>query len=298
MKHIPVLLNETIKALKIKKDGIYVDGTLGGGSHSKEILKNLDNGFLYGFDQDQYAINTANKNLKEFNHKLIIHDNFKNMKKRLNELKITKVDGILLDLGLSSFQIDDKDRGFSYLGNHLLDMRMNKDQQIDAKYILNNYEINELTKIFKIYGEEKNAYKIAREIIKNRPITHTEDLVEITDKINYKVKGHSAKRVFQALRIEVNDELNVLKDVLKDSLDLLNKGGRIVVISFHSLEDRIVKHFFKKNSEHNLPITIDVRNLPKPPLSLITKKGITPSSNELKENPRSRSAILRVAQKN
>ena len=298
MKHIPVLLNEVIDNLNIKKDGIYVDGTIGGAGHSKVILSKLENGLLYGFDQDTYAIKKANENLEKYSNKLIIHDNFKNMKQRLNELGINKVDGILLDLGLSSFQIDDKTRGFSYMGSNLLDMRMNKKEEIDATYILNNYDINELTNIFKTYGEERNAYKIAREIINNRPINKTDELVNITDKINFKEKGHSAKRVFQALRIEVNDELNVLKEVLEDSLSLLNKDGRIVVISFHSLEDRIVKQFFNKHSKHNLPKSIDIRFLDKPPLSLITKKGLMPSPLEIENNPRSKSAILRCASKN
>ena len=210
---------------------------------------------------------------------------------------INKIDGILFDLGLSSFQIDDRKRGFSYLNNYELDMRMDQDLEVSAKDILNNYSLEDLTRIFRDYGEEKNAYQIARKIVDRRPITMTSELVKITDEVNYKVKGHSAKRVFQALRIEVNEELDVLHEALAQLNDLLNPGGRIVIITFHSLEDRIVKHYFKENSEveiiKGMPIAIE----PKPNYKVITKKPILPTDEEMKHNSRSRSAKLRVAEK-
>ena len=297
MKHISVLLNESIDGLNLQPNGIYVDATLGGAGHSKEILKHLKGGFLYGFDQDDFAINYAKDVLKEFSNFHLIKSNFRHLKEKLNELNIQKIDGILFDLGLSSFQIDDRKRGFSYLDNFDLDMRMDQDSDLSAKDILNTYSLDELTKIFRDYGEEKNAYLIAKKIIENRPLHKTNDLVRITDEVNYKVKGHSAKRVFQALRIEVNQELEALKEALAQLIDLLNPGGRIVIITFHSLEDRIVKHYFKENSEvkiiKGLPIAVeDV-----PPLKLINNKPILPTKEELDNNSRSRSAKLRIAEK-
>ncbi|HHT82347.1 MAG TPA: 16S rRNA (cytosine(1402)-N(4))-methyltransferase RsmH [Acholeplasmataceae bacterium] len=297
MKHESVLLNECIENLNIKPNGIYVDATLGGAGHSLEIVKRLSSGLLVGFDQDEFAIQYATNRLKDYNNFKIVKSNFRNLTEELSKLGINKIDGILFDLGLSSFQIDDRKRGFSYLNNYELDMRMDQDLEVSAKDILNNYSLEDLTRIFRDYGEEKNAYQIARKIVDRRPITMTSELVKITDEVNYKVKGHSAKRVFQALRIEVNEELDVLHEALAQLNDLLNPGGRIVIITFHSLEDRIVKHYFKENSEveiiKGMPIAIE----PKPNYKVITKKPILPTDEEMKHNSRSRSAKLRVAEK-
>lgn len=297
MKHISVLLNESIDGLNIKPKGIYVDATLGGAGHSKEIIKRLEGGFLYAFDQDDFAINYATDILKEYNNYHLIKSNFRYLQSELNKLGVTKIDGILFDLGLSSFQIDDRKRGFSYLDDYNLDMRMDQDKNICAKDILNTYSLDELVKIFRDYGEEKNAYQIAKRIVERRPLHKTSDLVSITDEVNYKVKGHSAKRVFQALRIEVNEELDVLKEALAQLIDLLNTGGRIVIITFHSLEDRIVKHFFKENSEVKIIKGLPIEVEDKPPLKIINRKPILPSKEEMESNSRSRSAKLRIAEK-
>lgn len=298
MKHETVLLEESIENLNIKPEGIYVDGTLGGGGHSELILKNLKSGHLFAFDQDEYAIKKASLRLENFNNKTIIHSNFTNIKKELLKHNITKVDGILLDLGMSSFQIDDETRGFTYLKDTDLDMRMDVKQTLTAKEILNTYSKDDLATILFKYGDEENGFKIANAIIKNRPLNTTFDLVNICDKINYKRKGHSSKKVFQALRIAVNDELKVLESLLEQSLELLNPEGRLVIITFHSLEDRIVKHFYKENSTINIPKNLPIIDLPVPPLNLINRKPILPSEEELEQNSRSRSAKLRVAQKN
>lgn len=298
MIHETVLKNEAIKALNIKKDGIYVDGTLGGAGHSEKIVEALgEKGHLYAFDQDSYAIEYAKNRLKAHQNITTIHANFKHMTKELHARGILGVDGILLDLGLSSFQIDDQARGFTYLKDTRLDMRMDQKSQITAETILNTYDEKALAHLFFVYGEEKNSFKIARRIIENRPLKTTMDLVKITDQVNYKDKGHSAKRVFQALRIAVNDELMALEEVLKQAIDLLNSKGRLVVISFHSLEDRIVKHFIKKYSEHDLPKNLPLVTLPLLPLKVITRKPVYPSDQEITENPRSRSAKMRVAEK-
>lgn len=298
MKHISVLLEESIDLINIKKDHIYVDATLGGGGHSKLILDKLENtGHLYAFDMDVEAVKRNQDLVNKYSNFTIIKANFKDLKSELAKLGVSKIDGIIYDLGLSSFQIDDLERGFSYLYDTGLDMRMDLSLKLDAKDILNQYELNDLTKIFRDYGEEKNAFYIAKEIIKNRPITSSKQLVDITDKINYKTKGHSAKRVFQALRIEVNQELESLKESLSQAADLLNHEARIAVITFHSLEDRIVKHFFKE-----LTLTKIIKGLPVPiepvsPYNLITKKPILPTDEEINLNSRSRSAKLRVVAK-
>lgn len=297
MEHFSVLKNEAISHLNIKEDGIYIDGTLGGAGHSSEILKKLKTGFLYAFDQDDYAIEFAKKRLGENNRYEIIKSNFMFLKEKLAEKNIHHIDGLLLDLGLSSFQIDDEKRGFTYLKDTTLDMRMNQSQTLTAEEVLNTYSKEALAKIFFVYGEEKNSFKIADEIIKNRPLKTTMDLVKITDRINYKDKGHSAKRVFQALRIEVNHELEALETVLEDVVDLLNPKGRIVIITFHSLEDRIVKHFFKEQSVQEQPKGLPVMIEDQSKLEIITKKPIYPSDEELALNSRSKSAKLRVAQK-
>lgn len=297
MKHITVLLNEAIEQLNIKEDGIYVDATLGGAGHSIEILKKLTTGHLYAFDQDLYAINTANEKLKQYKNKTIIHSNFANLKSELEKLNVKKIDGILFDLGMSSFQIDDESRGFSYLKDAKLDMRMNQNQTKTAEEIVNTYSKEQLAEIFFKYGDEENGFKIANEIIRRRPIKNTLELVDICDKINRNRKGHSAKKVFQALRIEVNNEMIVLEKVLDDLIPMLNEKARIVAITFHSLEDRIIKHFFKIHSSLNVPKNLPLINIPKPPLKLITRKPIYPSKEELLENSRSRSAKMRVAEK-
>ncbi len=297
MKHVTVLKQEAIEHLNIKENGIYVDGTLGGAGHSSEILKRLKNGFLYAFDQDDYAINFAKGILGDSPNYEIVKSNFMYMKEELAKRNVFKIDGLLLDLGLSSFQIDDEARGFTYLKDTTLDMRMNQDQQLTAKEILNTYSKEDLSRIFFVYGEEKNSFKITDEIIRRRPLETTMDLVKITDKINYKDKGHSAKRVFQALRLEVNQELEVLEKILEDVVDMLNPGGRISIITFHSLEDRIVKHFFKKYSTQETIKGLPVELEDTTKLKIITRKPIYPSDEELKENSRSKSAKLRVAER-
>lgn len=297
MKHETVLLNESIQYLNIKPDGIYVDATLGGAGHSELILKNLTTGFLYAFDQDEYAIKVAKERLKNFNNFEIIHSNFSQLKVELNKRNISHIDGILMDLGMSSFQIDDVDRGFTYLKDTALDMRMDQRRKKTAKEVLNTYSLKELTDIFYQYGEEKNSYRIANMIIKNRPIDSTKDLVRITDIVNKDQKGHSAKRVFQALRIEVNDELDVLKSLLNQSVELLNPGGRIVALTFHSLEDRIVKHFFKEQSASITPKELFFVKEEFGPLKVVTNKPIYPSEEEMNHNGRSKSAKLRAAER-
>lgn len=297
MRHDTVLLKEAIEYLNIKENGIYIDGTLGGAGHSKLILENLTSGHLYAFDQDLYAIGVASEKLKAFMNKTIIHDNFANIKKQLTDRNINKIDGILLDLGMSSFQIDDETRGFTYLKDTELDMRMDQSKGLKASDILNTYSKDELANIFFKYGDEENGFKIANEIIRRRPLYKTFELVDICDKINYKRKGHSSKKVFQALRIEVNQELKVLETLLEESLDLLKPGGRIVIITFHSLEDRIVKHFFKEQAEYKVPKGLPLINVPVMPLKIITRKPIYPTKIEMDENPRSKSAKLRVAER-
>lgn len=297
MEHITVLLNEAIEQLNIKKDGIYVDGTLGGAGHSKKILENLEKGFLYAFDQDDYAIEFAKNVLKDFSNYKIIKSNFRHLKQKLNAEGINNIDGLLLDLGMSSFQIDDPTRGFTYLKDAKLDMRMDQSQSLTAEEIVNTYDKEELAKLFYIYGEEKKSYKIAQRIIDQRPLKSTADLVKITDQVNYKEKGHSAKKVFQALRIAVNHELGVLEEVLSQAVDMLNPGGRLVVITFHSLEDRIVKHFFKNESTSNLPKNLPVMMDDQVKLKIITRKPIYPSDEEMAANSRSKSAKLRVAER-
>jgi len=297
LKHETVLREEAIQYLNIKENGIYVDGTLGGAGHSKLILEHLKDGFLYAFDQDDFAISFAKDVLKEFKNYKIIKSNFRFLKEKLLEEGIVKIDGLLLDLGLSSFQIDDEKRGFTYLKDTSLDMRMDQDQSVTAETILNTYSMEELARIFFVYGEEKNSFKIARRIVEKRPLKTTMELVKICDSVNYNEKGHSSKRVFQALRIAVNEELTVLEEVLADAVDLLNPDGRLVVITFHSLEDRIVKHFFKDESTSNLPKNLPVIELPDTKMELITRKPLYPTDQEYERNPRSKSAKLRAARK-
>ena len=306
MKHYSVMLNESIDGLDIKSDGIYVDATLGYGGHSSEILKKLDTGHLYCFDQDKEAIDYSKKRLSEIGDNFtIIKSNFVNLKDKLKEQGVEKVDGILFDLGLSSPQIDDPKRGFTFMQDAPLDMRMDTSNELTAKDVVNNYSIEELTNIFFVYGEEKMARVIAKKIASeriNNEIKTTKELVHIIERAvgaKYFNKSHPERQIFQAIRIEVNSELSVLTSVLPDAISLLNKNGRISVITFHSLEDRIVKQIFKSNSEvddlvKGLP-DIPTSYLPK--LRLINKKPILPSEDEIKENTRSKSAKLRIAER-
>lgn len=305
-EHIPVLLTETIENMNIKEDGIYVDCTMGGAGHSSEILKRLKNGHLYCFDQDEYAIKRGSERLSKISDKFtIIKDNFVNLKERLEELGVEKVDGILYDLGVSSFQFDIVDRGFSYNNDAPLDMRMNQESKLTARDIVNNYTFEELKKIFYMYGEEKFSVQIARNIEKFRkekPIETTFDLVEIIKKslpaAVLRKKGHPAKQVFQALRIEVNNELNVFEKSLSNAFTLLNKNGRIAVITFHSLEDRICKQMFKEKVEINVPRGIPVKDCDiVREYKLINNKVIIAGEEELEMNNRAHSAKLRVIEK-
>ena len=302
MEHITVLLEKAIEQLNIKEDGIYVDCTLGGAGHSSLILSKLKSGHLYSFDQDDFAINIAKERLDKIGKNYtIIRSNFVNIKAELEKLGVTKVDGILYDLGVSSFQFDDAKRGFSYNSDAKLDMRMDSSKDFSAHDIVNKYSYDELVRIFYMYGEEPFSKQIARKIIENRPINTTLELVEVIKKaLPQKVlnsKGHPAKRIFQALRIEVNDELKVFEKSLNDAINLLNIDGRVVVISFHSLEDRICKTIFKDNSTINIPKGLPIINKELPKLELITKHPITPSIDELENNNRAHSAKMRVARK-
>lgn len=309
-KHETVLLNETIEGLNIKPDGVYMDCTLGGAGHTSLLLSKLSSkGHVYAFDQDMTAIDSASQLLSEelANGKLtFIHDNFRNLKKALEDLDIYKVDGIVYDLGVSSPQLDVTERGFSYHKNAQLDMRMDQTQELTAHDVVNNWDYSDLVRIFFRYGEEKFSKQIARKIEASRQIKlieTTHDLVDIIkDAIPAPARrkgGHPAKRVFQALRIAVNDELGALEDSLEQAVDTLNIGGRISAITFHSLEDRIVKQFYKSYSDlpelpRGLPIIPDDKQ---PVLKIINKKPILPSEDELDENNRSRSAKLRIAEK-
>ena len=296
--HISVLLNESIESLNIKGNGKYIDATLGYAGHSSEILRRLEKeGFLFAFDQDEEAVKFSTEKLNKINSNFkIFHTNFKNMKEYIDE----KVDGILFDLGVSSPQLDETERGFSYHNDAPLDMRMDKRQKLTAYDVVNNYNLEKLIKIFYEYGEEKYSRNIAREIIKNRPINTTLELAEIIKSSvpeKYRNSAHPARKVFQAIRIEVNQELEILEQALLDAFTLLNSGGRISVITFHSLEDRIVKNVFKKLTEEDevskkLPTTKTNQKA-----KLITKKPIIPSEEELEKNRRSRSAKLRVIEK-
>ena len=305
MKHISVLLDEGINGLNIKEDGIYVDATLGGGGHSSEILKRLTSGHLYAFDQDDFAIGKAKDRLSAISDNFtIIKSNFVNLKEELNKLGVSKIDGIIYDLGVSSFQFDDPERGFSYKYDAYLDMRMDQSASLDAHYIVNNYPYEELGKIFAKYGEDPFAFKIAKKISDERGKRSINTTLELVDVIKSALpqkvlnkKGHPAKQVFQALRIAVNDELQVFEKSLLQAIEMLNIGGRCAVITFHSLEDRICKHTFKEFSEIKVPKGLPVVITELAPLKLITKNPILPSEGELEYNNRAHSAKLRVAEK-
>lgn len=305
MLHKSVLLSESINNLNIKNGGVYVDATLGFGGHSSEILKKNKKGMLICFDQDNEAINYSKQYLSKFGDNFtIIKSNFVNMKSELNKLGITKVDGILFDLGVSSVQLDEAERGFSFHKDAKLDMRMNQDQDLSAYEVVNTYSFKDLVRILTKYGEEKYASSIARNIIKYREKKNIETTMELSEIVNSSVpmkvrrEKNPSRKTFQAIRIEVNNELEVLSSALEQAIDLLDINGRICVITFHSLEDRIVKQTFKKYSEvdkmfKNLP---EIPEEYKPILKLIGK-SITPGNNELEENNRSRSSRLRVAEK-
>ncbi len=308
MQHTSVLLRETIDLLNVKPDGIYVDGTLGRGGHAGALISKLTTGHLYAFDKDEQALKESAVNLADCLDKVtMIHNDFRSMKEELHQFGIEEVDGIMLDLGVSSPQFDDPERGFSYRFDARLDMRMDQSQEKDAYQIVNGYEMNDLVRILKDYGEERYALSIARAIVRRReqaPIETTFQLVDVIrsalpDK-ELRKKGHPAKQTFQALRIEVNDELGALEKGLDDALHLLKKGGRCAVITFHSLEDRIVKNMFRSYStapfvEPRLPIKAE--QMEQASFHLVTKKAVEAQADELEMNNRSHSARLRVIEK-
>ena len=302
-KHKPVMLMPCIDSLEIKKDGIYVDGTLGGAGHSIEIAKRLSQkGKLIGIDRDEEALRAAQEKLKDFSNVIYVHDNHDNIKEILENLEIEKVDGILLDLGVSSYQLDERNRGFSYLGENKLDMRMDKTQELTAETVVNTYEEKELADIIYQYGEERFSRQIARNICKQREkekITTTKQLVEIIENSIPKSKqkdGHPAKRTFQAIRIEVNNEIKPLYNTVINCIDCLNDKGRLCIITFHSLEDRAVKNAYieaqgKCTCPSDLPYCVcGAKSLGK----IITRKPIIASKEEQLENSRSKSAKLRI----
>lgn len=306
-KHVSVLLNECIEALDIKKDGVYVDCTLGGAGHSSEILKHLSNeGTLIGIDQDNDALRAAKERLTDFNNVKYVHNNFYNIDSILNEIDVEQVDGILMDLGVSSYQLDEGARGFSYMQDAPLDMRMNRDNDFSAYQIINDYSEEELFKIIKDYGEERFSKRIANFIVnrrKEKPIETTLELVDIIKAaIPAKMRRegpHPAKRTFQAIRIEVNSELKILNRAIEDGVNRLKPGGRMAIITFHSLEDRIVKLKFRELQDPcTCPKEFPICACGKTPIvKLISRKGIEPTKEEVEENPRSRSAKLRVIEK-
>ena len=306
-KHKPVMLNECIEGLKIKQNGIYLDGTLGGAGHSKEIAKALNNtGILIGIDRDQEALQAARQNLKEFKNVRDIHGNHDDIVSILENENIDGVDGILLDLGVSSYQLDERNRGFSYLGENILDMRMDKTQELTAKKVVNEYSEEELSNIIYEYGEERFSRKIAYNICKRRKektIETTKELVEIIEESIPKSKqndGHPAKRTFQAIRIEVNNEIKPLYNTILNCIKCLNSKGRLCVITFHSLEDRVVKKAMldakgKCTCPPDLPYCVCGA---KSEGKIITKKPMVASKEEQEENSRSKSAKLRIFEKN
>jgi len=302
-KHKPVMLEECIQGLNIKPDGIYVDGTMGGAGHSIQIINKLSkNGILIGIDRDEEALIASQERLKQFQNVKYIHDNHDNIKQILEKLDIEKVDGILLDLGVSSYQLDERNRGFSYLGENKLDMRMDKTQKLTAMDVVNTYEEEKLANIIYEYGEERFSRRIAKNICeyrKNKLIETTKQLVDIIEKSipnATKKDGHPAKRTFQAIRIEVNDEIKPLYKTVKDCIQCLNPNGRLCIITFHSLEDRAVKNAYieakgKCTCPKDLPYCVcGAESLGE----ILTKKPIVATKEEILENPRSKSAKLRI----
>ncbi len=306
-KHYSVMLKEAVDGLNVRENGIYADGTLGGGGHSNEILKRAKDIKLIGIDQDEEALKAASERLLEYkNQTVFVHNNFSNIIEVLDELGIEKIDGMVLDLGVSSYQLDNADRGFSYMADALLDMRMDKSKDGSAYDVINTYSEDELTEIFYNYGEEKWSRRIAKFIIERRNIKPIERTLELSEIVKAAIPqkaregvSHPEKRVFQAVRIEVNGELKILKNALINIVERLNKGGRLSVITFHSLEDRIVKQTFLELQKGcicppNFPVCVCGN---KPKIKLITRKPILPSEEELLINSRSKSAKLRICEK-
>lgn len=304
--HISVLLNEAVTSLNLRDDSIIIDATLGYAGHSSKILKRIKGGHLFAFDQDSEAIKHSTNTLNEIGTNFtIIKSNFVNMKKKINELNIEKVDGVLFDLGVSSPQLDEASRGFSYHQDAKLDMRMDQSNPLSAYEVVNNYTKEELTNIFNKYGESKFSRNIAKKIVEyrqNKNVETTLELVEIIKTavpMKFRIDKHPARQIFQAIRIEVNHELDVIKPSLEQALSLINIGGRVSVITFHSLEDKIAKKYFKEMCD----IDSRVRGLPNipeeylPDFKLVINKAIVPSEEELKNNPRARSAKLRVIER-
>ena len=305
-KHISVLLNESISSLNLKENSIIVDATLGYGGHSSYILDRIKKGYLFAFDQDSEAIRHSTDRLSKIGTNFtIIKSNFVHMKEELEKLGVDQVDGVLFDLGVSSPQLDEKERGFSYHEDARLDMRMDQEQKLSAYEVVNEYSKEQLTRIFTLYGEDKFASNIAKKIVEyrvNKPIETTLELVEIIKTavpMKFRLDKHPARQIFQAIRIEVNHELDVIEPALLQALSLIKVGGRVAVITFHSLEDRIVKNVFKEKCA----IDDKVRGLPNipdeylPDFKLVTNKAIVPSNEELEKNPRARSSKLRVIER-
>ncbi len=305
-KHVSVLLNESISSLNLKENSIIVDATLGYGGHSSSILDRIKKGYLFAFDQDSEAIRHSTDRLSKIGTNFtIIKSNFVNMKEELQKLNVSKVDGILFDLGVSSPQLDDSERGFSYHNDAKLDMRMDKEQSLSAYEVVNNYSKEQLARIFKQYGESKFANNIAKRIVEYRQEKTIETTLELVEVIKtavpmkFRIDKHPARQIFQAIRIEVNHELDVIEPAINQALDMLNIGGRVAVITFHSLEDRLVKNIFKDKCK----IDDKVKGLPNipdeylPDFKLVYNKAIAPSKEELEKNPRARSSKLRVIER-
>ncbi len=305
-KHVSVLLNESISSLNLKENSIIVDATLGYGGHSSSILDRIKKGYLFAFDQDSEAIRHSTDRLSKIGTNFtIIKSNFKNMKEELNKRGIDKVDGVLFDLGVSSPQLDDASRGFSFHEDAPLDMRMDREQKLTAYDVVNNYSKEELSKIFFKYGEDKFSNNIAKKIVEYRttkPIETTLELVEIIKTavpMKFRIDKHPARQIFQAIRIEVNHELDVIEPALNQALEMLNVGGRIAVITFHSLEDRLVKNIFREKCSIDEKLK-GLPNIPEeylPDFKLVENKAIVPSEEELERNPRARSSKLRVIER-
>ena len=305
--HVSVLLNECLEGLNIKENGIYVDGTLGGAGHSSEILKRLSKeGRLIGIDQDTDALKAAKERLKDYSNVTFVHSNFSNIENVLNNLNIDGVDGILMDLGVSSYQLDEGERGFSYMKDAPLDMRMNRENDFSAYNVVNEYSEEDLYRIIRDYGEEKFAKRITSFIVENRQEKNIETTLELVEIIKNAIPAkarregpHPAKRTFQAIRIEVNSELSILNKTIEDGVEKLNKGGRMAIITFHSLEDRIVKNKFRDlavscRCPKEFPVCVCGE---KAKVKIISRKAIEPTKEEVEINPRSRSAKLRVIEK-
>jgi 16S rRNA (cytosine1402-N4)-methyltransferase len=306
-EHTSVLLNECLSNLNIKENGIYVDGTLGGAGHSSEIIKKLSkDGLLIGIDQDTNALDASKLRLKEYNNTLFVHSNFMDIKDVLKDLNIKGVDGILLDLGVSSHQLDVPERGFSYMHDAPLDMRMNMNSAFTARDLINNYSKADITRVIRNYGEERWASRISEFIVLERSKGSIETTFQLVEIIKAAIPAaarregpHPAKRTFQAIRIEVNKEIEILEEAVKDCIEVLNPGGRVCIITFHSLEDRIVKNVYKTMENpcecpSDFPICVCNK---KPQIKIISRKPIVPTEEEIDRNPRSRSAKLRIAEK-